>query len=147
MYRGEFGSPCISCHKSGKNSSKFPIFEINSEVQKCLIYKVSPFIRVLSFWDCKEKIICVDCKTLLMQLYMLEQRLSENFENNNFAELSKNNNPSVKIGESEDFTNKFELSAEKRKYINVSNENNFVMEVEKLEITKIDSTFEENLNL
>lgn len=70
---------CIGCHRTLlKQTEKVSIFEIDSEVRKCLVFKIYQITRNEGLMqDTTRAFVCQDCRDLLIQIYSLEDTFKE----------------------------------------------------------------------
>ena len=76
---------CIGCYKICSDIDRFSIFERDSLIQKCLVYKVFQITGIdLMFEDSKQSFLCTNCRTLIVQIHILEQQFLQNFSYERF---------------------------------------------------------------
>lgn len=81
---------CFGCSRFlTEQSPKFPIFERDSEINKLLIYKIIQITQInFEIQQSEQSFLCENCRQLLVQIHLLEERFSKNFFHDNFMSES-----------------------------------------------------------
>ena len=80
---------CLRCQKYLENSEKFSIFEKDSQINKCLVYKISHITGVEIVFDNSAKFLCLNCRSVLLQIFNLERDFSEIYVNSYNVEWAR----------------------------------------------------------
>merc|ERR1712226_257551 len=69
---------CFNCMEIiSSHSKKYFIFEKDSSVDKCLVYKINQLTEAECLLDKDESYICGDCRGVLVEIFTLEKKFKE----------------------------------------------------------------------